>query len=115
MKLYSPDNIPFEPVSHDPGLKKKVLIKDSLPFIRGLSHILLAKGNKVSFHNHPDAFEVLYSIRGEAIFTVEKEEVTLKKGECLVIEPGEGHAINAVIEDTELLYFKIPERGHKGT
>jgi hypothetical protein len=33
MKLFSLNETPYEPVSHDPGLKKKVLMRDILPFV----------------------------------------------------------------------------------
>jgi mannose-6-phosphate isomerase-like protein (cupin superfamily) len=104
MKLFSLNEIPYEPVSHDPGLKKKVLAKNTLPFVSQISHFILQPGTSVSVHSHSDYFEVFYCIRGTSVFLIKGENVPIKKGHLLIVEPGEPHAID-VIEETELLYF----------
>ncbi|MFQ5585463.1 MAG: cupin domain-containing protein [Thermodesulfobacteriota bacterium] len=111
MKHYALDRTPFEPVSHDPSLQKRVLIRDSLPGIKGLSSIVLTPGDDVPVHHHHDAYEVFYVLRGRLLFAVNAEDLLLKQGECLVVEPGEPHSIDIVHEESELLYFKIPEAG----
>lgn len=109
MKLYSLESTPYEPESHDPGLRKKVLLRDVIPSVEHVSHIVLLPGNHGSMHSHPEAFEVLYCVRGAVLFIVKEEEFVLKKGDCLIVEPGEPHALPDVIEETELLYFKVSE------
>jgi quercetin dioxygenase-like cupin family protein len=104
MKLFSLNEIPYEPVSHDPGLKKKVLAKGILPFVSQISHIILQPGTIVSEHSHSDYFEVFYCIRGTVVFSIKGESASIQKGHLLIVEPGEPHAID-VIEETELLYF----------
>jgi mannose-6-phosphate isomerase-like protein (cupin superfamily) len=104
MRLYHLNKIPYEPVSHDPELKKKVLAR-GLPCVKRLSHIVLVPGNRASLHSHPKGYEVFYFIRGAIVFEVNGKEVRLKKGDCLVVEPGEPHSITDVLEETELVYF----------
>lgn len=108
MKIYSLSRTPFEPVSHDPGLKKRVLVTDEIPHVRNISHVLLRAGDRASSHSHKDAFEVLYCLRGRVVFEVEGRAVTVEQGDCIVIEPSEVHSIPQVVEDTELFYFKVP-------
>jgi mannose-6-phosphate isomerase-like protein (cupin superfamily) len=105
MKLFSLDGTLYEPVSHDPGLKKKVLARDALPFVSQISHIILQIGSSVSEHLHNDYFEVFYCIRGNAVFLIKGERVSIKKNHLLIVEPGETHSIPDVIEETEFLYI----------
>jgi mannose-6-phosphate isomerase-like protein (cupin superfamily) len=104
MRLSKLERLPFEPVSHDPELKKKVLVK-GVSCVEKLSHIVLVPGSRVSPHSHKKGYEVMCFVRGEALFKVKGTEVRLKKGDCLVVEPEEAHEIIEIIEETELLYF----------
>lgn len=108
MKLFSLEKTPYEPVNHDPRLKKRVLVKDILPSISTISHIILKPGNIVIEHTHYNFFEVFYCICGKSIFSVKGERISVKKGNLLFVEPHEPHAIIEVLEDTELLYLHIP-------
>jgi quercetin dioxygenase-like cupin family protein len=105
MKIFSLHETPYEPVGHDPGLKKKVIIRGTLPCVRHVSHIILKPGDKVSEHRHEKEFEVMYCIRGLAHFLVNGQKVTVAQGNLLSVEPGDLHAIVDVSEETELLYF----------
>lgn len=106
MKLYSLDDTPYTPVSHDPSLKKRVLVdRGELPAIGGLSHIVLPAGAKASVHAHPEGYEVFYCVGGEAFFRIGGKDVALRQGHCLVVEPGEAHSIEDALEGTELVYF----------
>lgn len=105
MRLYSLDSAPFKPVTHDPELKKQVIIPDGFSCVRHLSHITLKPGSTASRHAHEDAYEVFYCLGGEAVFRVSGKDTLLVKGSCLVVEPKEVHEISLVREVTELLYF----------
>jgi mannose-6-phosphate isomerase-like protein (cupin superfamily) len=99
------DSLPFESVSHDPALEKQVLVqRGELPGVRTFSHIVLPPGAAASEHVHEDGFEVFYCIRGRTVFVIDGEAVVVKGSECLVIEPGERHSLEAH-EETELVYF----------
>jgi quercetin dioxygenase-like cupin family protein len=108
MKLFSLDETSSESVSHDPRLKKKVLSRRQLPYIRHISHIILQPGDSVLEHSHADDVEALYCIRGDAEFIIRGERISIKKGHLVFIEPGEAHSITRVNEETELLYFRTP-------
>jgi mannose-6-phosphate isomerase-like protein (cupin superfamily) len=107
VKLFSLEESPFEPVSHDPQLKKKVLARDPLPSLLHVSHIVLPRGSAASEHSHADFAEVFYCIRGEAVFLVEGKEVFVREGNLLIVEPGELHCITRIVKELELLYFHI--------
>ncbi len=105
MKLVSLDNTPFSPVSHDPQLKKRVLMGEGFSCIKHISHIVLRPGDSAVEHVHDDGYEVFYCIRGETVFTVRGGDVTIRGGDLFIVEPGEAHSIVRVAEDTELVYF----------
>ena len=105
MKLFSLHDTPFEPISHDPHLKKKVLTRNTLPYIKHISHATFQPGSTVSEHSHSDGAEVFYCIRGKAAFFINGETAVIMKGHLLIIEPGELHSISEILEETELLYF----------
>ena len=107
MKLFSLQDIPYEAVSHDRGLKKKVLVRDPFPCIKNISHIILQPGDCASEHSHSDYVEVFYCIRGDAEFFIQGTTLSIRKGHLLFVEPGEVHAIQKVNEETELLYFHV--------
>jgi len=113
MKLFSLDETPYEPVSHDPGLKKKVLTRGTLPHVKHISHIILQPGNSASEHIHTDDIEVFYCIRGNAEFLIKGECISIMKGHLLFIEPGEFHSIPKIKEETELLYFRVASKDNK--
>ncbi len=107
MKLFSLHDVPYEPVSHDPMLKKKVLARDPFPFIKHINHIILQPGDSASEHMHSVYGEVFYCIRGDAEFSIQGKILSIRKGDLLIVETGEVHAIQKVNEETELLYFHI--------
>jgi quercetin dioxygenase-like cupin family protein len=99
------DSLPFEPVSHDPSLEKQVMVERGvLPGVRTFSHIVLPPGAAASEHVHEEGFEVFYCLRGQTVFVINGKRETLKGSECLVVEPGERHSLEAH-EETELVYF----------
>lgn len=107
MKTFSVDSTPFEPVSHDPGLMKKILWREGLSCLRHISHIVLKPGDRVAGHSHKTGTEVFYCVRGEAAFSVDGLPVVLQRGRLLVVDPGEVHEISTITLETELLYLMI--------
>ena len=105
MRFYSLDSTPFKPVTHDPELKKQVLVPEGFSCVKHISHITLDPGSTASSHYHDAVYEVFYCIIGEAVFRVSGRKVQLTRGNCLVVEPGEVHEIAEVREVTELLYL----------
>lgn len=109
MKLFSLDDTPYESVSHDPQIKKKVLTRDSLPCVKHVSHVILRSGDTVSEHTHHHEYEVFFCIRGTAVMTVNGEKLTIAQGNLMYAEPGDSHSFEEIIEETELLYFVVQE------
>lgn len=105
MKIFSLQETPYERVSHDPQLKKRVMARNITPCVRHVSHIVLKPGDKVSEHRHEKEFEVMYCIRGLAYFIVNGKKVSIRQGDLISVEPGDLHAIVDIPEETELLYF----------
>ena len=87
MKLFSLDETPYEPVSHDPGLKKKVLTRGTLPHVKHISQIILQPGDSASEHIHTDDIEVFYCIRGNAEFLIKKNIFLSGKEICFLLNP----------------------------
>jgi quercetin dioxygenase-like cupin family protein len=104
MRLYKLNDIPFAPISHDPELKKQVFIKDRLSCVTNLSHIVFQPGQEAREHVHDLGYEIFYCIRGEITFSISGKEISFREGSCLVVEPGESHALKAVTE-AEMVYF----------
>lgn len=107
MKIISLNELPYEAVSHDPGLKKKVFTKGTLPCVKHISHIMLQPGNIVSEHLHVEDVEVLYCIKGKALFLINGKNVFITEGALLIVDPGEAHSITEIGEETEFLYFRM--------
>lgn len=107
MRLYTLENAEVRPVSHDPELKKSLLVPDPVSCVRHISHISLSHGSAASAHAHADKTEVFYCISGAVTFRVNSFSVLLKTGSCLVVEPGEEHAITEVSEPSEMVYMML--------
>jgi quercetin dioxygenase-like cupin family protein len=99
---------PSVPVSHDPRLKKKLLLgPGTLPHVASLSHIELDPGDTAVSHSHEDAYEVFFGLGGKVAFTVGGAPVELQEGSCLVVEPGEAHSITGAERGSRVLYFLL--------
>ncbi|MBU0661146.1 cupin domain-containing protein [Patescibacteria group bacterium] len=109
MKLTSLNNLPEQGVSHNPEIKKKVIIqKGEIPQLMNFSSATFTPGQSVETHAHNTMFEVYHIQKGKALFTVEGKELILNVGDTITIEPGEQHAqANPFDEDTTWLYFGI--------
>ncbi|OGP12597.1 MAG: hypothetical protein A2052_02835 [Deltaproteobacteria bacterium GWA2_54_12] len=106
MKLHTLEKAEEKPVSHDPGLKKKLLVPEGVGCVRHISQIVLKPGSSASAHAH-DATEVFYCVRGEITFHVNGKPVLFAAGSCLIIEPGEEHAIMEVAVESEMVYMMV--------
>jgi len=111
MKLINIDSVETGRVSHDPGIIRRMLFReDELPGSVRLSHAILAPGQRVTPHRHPDLYEIFYLLSGEGVLTVEGEASPIRAGSSFVIEPDEEHAlVNTGEMDMALLYFVAPE------
>jgi mannose-6-phosphate isomerase-like protein (cupin superfamily) len=107
MKLQTLEKAEEKPVSHDMGLKKKLLVPGGVGCISHISQIVLKPGSTASTHSHKDSSEVFYCVRGSIVFNVDGRPVTLSAGSCLIVEPGEEHAIVDVGVESEMVYMMV--------
>lgn len=109
MKIVSLSDVPEEGVSHDPEIKKRVLLRrGDVSRLTSFSRARLVPGQTAHAHRHPDMSEVFFVEEGAGVIRVEGAEHALAPGTCVVVEPGEEHEIvNGGVEDLILLYFGV--------
>ncbi len=101
---------PEEPVSHDPHLAKRVLLRaGEVAGILQLAHCRLPAGRGVTPHAHERMTEVFVVVRGRGWAIVGRRRLRLERMDCVVIEPGERHRVQAAPDSAlELVYFGLP-------
>lgn len=107
MRLHTLEKAEEKPVSHNPELKKKLLVPEGVGCVRHISQIVLKQGDSASAHAHKDTSEVFYCVRGEMTFHVNGKPVLFAAGSCLIVEPGEEHAILEVAVESEMVYMMV--------
>ncbi len=110
MKLIHSTTIPFQTVNHiGSSVQKKVLIENGvIPALSKFSLATFKPGESAPSHIHKSMYEVYFVNRGSITFMVSSKKIELQKGDCLIIEPNEEHAvINTTKSPTHLIYFGI--------
>ncbi len=67
---------------------------------------------QIDEHHHGDCYEILYHVKGEQDYWVEKEYYKLKGKELLIIHPGEIHGSNGMLSERKVYYslvFPLPQ------
>lgn len=107
MRLIKSTAQPLQAVSHDPDLKKRVLLgSGTVPAIAQLATASLAPKTATRRHVHRDMTEVFVVLEGTAQAQIDGCDLVLQRGDCLVVEPGEEHALfNDGAVELRLLYF----------
>ena len=109
MKIRSLNATATEGVLHNPGIAKRVLLRNSeLPHLTQFAQARLAPGQVAFAHAHADMYEVFFVETGVGRITVDGRAHQLEAGSCVVVEPGEAHELSN-IGTTELVvtYFGI--------
>jgi quercetin dioxygenase-like cupin family protein len=109
MKTLSLSAIPMEGVSHDPGIRKQVMLKKGeLPHLTQFAQARFAPGQVARAHAHADMYEVFFVESGVGRMTVDGRAHRLEAGSCVAVEPGEVHELENV-GSTELVvtYFGL--------
>jgi quercetin dioxygenase-like cupin family protein len=109
MKRVSLAELSQEPVSHNPEISKKVMLRSGdLPHLTNFSQARFAPGQGASAHAHPDMCEVFFVESGTGIIRFDHIDCELSPGVCVAIEPGEVHEVKNTGE-TELVltYFGL--------
>jgi quercetin dioxygenase-like cupin family protein len=109
MKKVSLAGVPEESVSHDPEIKKQVLLRrGDVLHLTNFSRSRLAPGQTVSAHAHKDMHEVFYVEQGTGVMKINDEELRLERGVCVAVAPAERHEItNDGADDLVLCYFGV--------
>ncbi|MCP4848391.1 MAG: cupin domain-containing protein [Verrucomicrobiaceae bacterium] len=112
MKLINRSQIPDTGVSHDPMIRKKVLIKKGrIPKLTNFSQSTIKPGQCCPPHQHPDMWEVYLVESGIGMMILNGEEIPVSQGDCLIVDPGEDHSMRnpSSKEDLLLTYFGIEQ------
>ena len=109
MKLIHLSSLEEVGVSHNPEIKKRVILhKGYIPKLMAFSQATFLPGQSVETHKHKTMFEVFFIQEGKAIFTVSEKEIILSEGDCITLEPNELHSQkNPFSEPVTWLYFCI--------
>jgi len=109
IKIIKNNELLSEPVSHQAGLFKEVILKNDV--IPGLPQFARAKfnpGDEIEEHFHESMYEVFYIISGRFKIFCDDTEKIAEAGDSIVIPPRHKHSFH-FIEKTELVYFNIPQ------
>ncbi len=94
MKYISLKDIEEVGVSHNPKIKKKVLIANGqIPHLTQFSRAKLTLGQIADAHIHPDMYEIFNVESGEGVIIINNKRYELTVGVCVVVEPGEKHGV----------------------
>jgi quercetin dioxygenase-like cupin family protein len=109
MKHVSLTHIAEESVSHNPAIKKKVMLRlGDLPHLTNFSQARFAPGQIAPAHAHQDMCEVFFVESGSGVMQIDEQEYVLSAGVCIAVEPGETHEVkNNGEEELVLTYFGL--------
>lgn len=109
MKLTALSQIPEEPVSHNPAIQKRVMLRlGDLPHLTNFSQARFAPGQVAAAHAHTDMCEVFFVEAGTGTIEINGEAQALTPGVCVAVEPGEVHEVsNTGTADLVLTYFGL--------
>lgn len=109
MKITSLDGVPEESVSHNPAIKKRVMLRrGDMPHITNFSQARFAAGQVANGHSHDNMAEVFFVESGQGSISINGQSQPLKPGVCILVEPGEHHeVINIGQEELVLTYFGV--------
>ena len=94
MKHVNLDALPEQAVSHNPAIKKKIMLHPGeVPHVTGFSQASFPPGEVAHLHLHDDMHEVFYVMRGNGVMRVDDNEFPLSEGSCIQEAPGETHEI----------------------
>jgi len=109
MKIVNLNELEIQCVSHNPNVKKRVLLKNGeLGNITQFAQSIIPTGQFIEAHSHADIAEVFLVESGIGVIRINNLAFKLEPGFCAVVEPGEMHSIeNNGREDLVLTYFGI--------
>ena len=109
MKIVSLEHLPEQGVSHNPEIRKRVVLRrGDVPHVTGFSQATFRPGQVAGAHTHADMYEVFFVEEGRGTITVDGRTFPLEEGVCVVVAPGETHeVVNTGTDDLILTYFGV--------
>jgi len=109
MKITALDQLPIESVSHNPAIKKQVMLRmGDLPHVTNFSQARFQPGQVAEAHAHTDMHEVFFVESGEGEIEIDNTTYPLIPGTCIAVAPYESHEVtNTSTEELVLTYFGI--------
>lgn len=109
MKKIQLAQLPYETVSHNSAIQKKVLIRGgALPNLTNFAQAYFEPGQVAESHVHLDMNEVFFVLAGCGQILIDKICYPLSPGTCIVVEAGEAHEVrNSGHEMLALSYFGL--------
>lgn len=109
MKITNLHEIPEKSVSHNPDIKKKVMLQlGDLPNLTNFSQARFAPGQIARAHAHGDMCEVFFVESGSGTIQIDGTTYDMRAGACIAVEVGEVHEIaNTGSAELVLTYFGL--------
>ena len=109
MKITSLKQLPMESVSHNPAIKKQVMLRmGDLPHVTNFSQARFQSGQVAQAHTHADMHEVFFVEAGEGAIAIDGITHALTPGVCVAVAPYETHEVsNTGDEELVLTYFGL--------
>lgn len=109
MKQVSLATLPLREVSHNPLIKKQMMIGfDELKPLTQFARAVFPAGEKAPGHSHDNMAEVFFVERGCGNMRINGVDHRFMQGECITVHPGEIHELgNPGTEELVVLYFGV--------
>lgn len=109
MKIVDANEIPQEGVSHNPEIRKQVLIPNGqVTNLTNFSRSFFAPGQSTKSHAHSDMYEIFFVTQGMGVIEINGVGYRLEPGVCVTVEPGDEHVLKNLGEDElHLTYFGV--------
>ena len=94
MKLIRLNEVPEKGVSHNPAIRKRVLVENKvIPRVTNYARAVFPPGEKAARHVHDDMAEVFTVESGSGEICINDVAYVFGVGTTVVVEPGEVHEI----------------------
>lgn len=109
MKLIKLNEIPENGVSHNPLVRKRVLVANGeIPRVTNYARAVFPPGEKAGSHLHNDMAEIFTVESGRGEIRINDVAYVFDEGTTVVVEPGEVHEIvNTGIAEMVVSYFSV--------
>ncbi len=109
MKILSLEQLPLRGVSHNPAIRKQVMLDNgALPHLLNFARAVFPPGEVADAHRHRDMHEVFFIDSGDGEILIDEQVHAITAGTCIVVEAGELHELrNTGSRDMVVIYFAV--------